>query len=333
MYAFRVMRTVAAAMVLMFMVDACGGEDSVAGDTTAPSVSSQSPLVDATRVGALATVSVTFSEPMDPATLSTSTFTLTGSGGPVSGAITLAGNTATFTPAAPLGDLLEYTARVTTGAKDLAGNALAADYSWTFTTAQAELLKVIGDIEGDDPLEFECYDPATLANANSINVGEGLFGGDALTFANLLDTTGAATPVSFAFDVGGDGAPSLVCGQPGDDLVTDGVTQNGPTLHKPWHIAGLTPGGSYEMTFTGGGVGSVRRSMRVFVDLDGSGTIEAGEVEDLIGLNGVVETRSVGPIIADANGVIIGEYWGGSTNGSGENGSWRGWSIVGDPQP
>ncbi|MGH7605911.1 MAG: hypothetical protein ACREME_01110, partial [Gemmatimonadales bacterium] len=95
-------------------------------------------------------------------------------------------------------------------------------------------------------------------------------------------------------------------------------------------IEGLTPGGSYTMTFTGGGLGTLRRSMRIFVDVDGSGTIEPGEVEDLIGLDGVVETRTFGQTItAGADGVIIGEYWGGSTNGSGENGAWRGWSIQG----
>jgi hypothetical protein len=43
-------------------------------------------------------------------------------------------NIATFTPAANLADNTSYTATVTTGAMDLAGNALATDNVWTFTT-------------------------------------------------------------------------------------------------------------------------------------------------------------------------------------------------------
>lgn len=36
-------------------------------------------------------------------------------------------------------------------------------------------------------------------------------------------------------------------------------------------------------------------------------------------------------ITADTAGVIIGEYWGGSTNTNGEAGAWRGWTIVSAP--
>ena len=42
--------------------------------------------------------------------------------------------TATLTPSSPLAYATPYTAAVTTGAKDLAGNALAADFRWTFAT-------------------------------------------------------------------------------------------------------------------------------------------------------------------------------------------------------
>ena len=260
---------------------------------------------------------------MDPATITTS-FALSSSGGAVSGTVGLSGNTATFTPTAPLDHLTQYNAIVTTGATDLAGNALASPQSWAFTTTHD---LVIGDIEGDDPFGSGCT-PNTLATANSINVGSGIAGAATQTFAALQDTSGQVTTLSFVFDVGGAGATVVDCNQPGDALEADLITGNGPVLRKPWRITGLSPGGSYTMTFTGGGRGSVRRSIRMFVDVDGNGTLEAGEVEDLIGLDGVVETRTFGQTItADAAGVIVGEYWGGSTNGAGENGAWRGWSI------
>src|SRR5947209_12311002 len=46
-------------------------------------------------------------------------------------------NTATLTPSAPLANLTVYTATVKSGpsgVKDLAGNALASDFIWSFTT-------------------------------------------------------------------------------------------------------------------------------------------------------------------------------------------------------
>jgi hypothetical protein len=42
--------------------------------------------------------------------------------------------TATFTPTSDLNYDTTYTATITTGAEDLAGNGLQANYSWSFTT-------------------------------------------------------------------------------------------------------------------------------------------------------------------------------------------------------
>jgi hypothetical protein len=71
---------------------------------------------------------------MDPATINNSTFTLSPA---VPGTVTLdaTGKIAVYTPAANLALNTLYTATITTGAKDLAGTALPANYVWTFTTA------------------------------------------------------------------------------------------------------------------------------------------------------------------------------------------------------
>ena len=80
-------------------------------------------------------VTATFSEAMNPATINTTTFTLTGPGTtPVTGVVTYAASTATFTPSSPLALSTLYTATITTGAKKLTGIALASNYVWTFTT-------------------------------------------------------------------------------------------------------------------------------------------------------------------------------------------------------
>jgi hypothetical protein len=55
----------------------------------------------------------------------------------VTGVVSYAGTTATFNPAANLLGSTLYTATITTGAEDVAGNALAANHSWTFTTVEA----------------------------------------------------------------------------------------------------------------------------------------------------------------------------------------------------
>jgi len=54
---------------------------------------------------------------------------------PVSGTVSYAGLTATFDPASNLASNTTYTATITTGVKDLAGNAMRKDFVWSFTTA------------------------------------------------------------------------------------------------------------------------------------------------------------------------------------------------------
>lgn len=108
-------------------------------DTTAPTVSSKNPPAGATNVAVTAAVSVTFSEPMDQiATQSAFSLTAAGSATPETGSYSWSGNTITFAPATPLAKGVQYTARVkggAGGAADRAGNTLAIDEAWSFTTS------------------------------------------------------------------------------------------------------------------------------------------------------------------------------------------------------
>ena len=103
-------------------------------DTTAPTVSSTIPDNGVTGMAVNSALAAIFSETMDPLTITTVTFTLAQGTTPVSGSVTYIGMTATFTPAVALTTGASYTATITTGVKDLAGNALVANYSWNFTT-------------------------------------------------------------------------------------------------------------------------------------------------------------------------------------------------------
>ncbi len=121
---------------LLLTLFACGGGGGGGGgggtpaDTTPPAVTSTSPANGATGVAVNATISATFSEVMDASTITTATFTVSG----VAGTVAYSETTATFTPSGNLANNTTYTATITTGAKDAAGNPLANNYTWSFTT-------------------------------------------------------------------------------------------------------------------------------------------------------------------------------------------------------
>lgn len=138
-------------ILTVFMVlPGCGGEagggrwdkPGVAIDPAAPpTVAAVVPLRDAPAVSVnTKIITAAFSKAMAPATLTTTSFTLSCNGAQITGGgavtYTSAGNLATLPlPAStnlPSGVLC--TATITTGATDLAGNALVNDYVWHFTT-------------------------------------------------------------------------------------------------------------------------------------------------------------------------------------------------------
>lgn len=108
---------------------------SVVVDVTAPTVLSVVPGNSATSVAVNGNVSATFSEAMNASTISSTTFTLKQGSTSVAGSVSYSGTMATFNPSSDLAGGMVYTATVTTGATDVAGNAIAANYMWSFTTA------------------------------------------------------------------------------------------------------------------------------------------------------------------------------------------------------
>ncbi|MFZ2961421.1 MAG: Ig-like domain-containing protein, partial [Candidatus Ozemobacteraceae bacterium] len=109
-----------------------------ASDTTAPTVTSTDPTNRETGVPTNKKIATIFSEGMELTTINTTTCSMTGPGGTlVPGTVTYIGRTANFAPTSNLAGNATYTFTITTDAKDLAGNALAANYTWTFTTGAA----------------------------------------------------------------------------------------------------------------------------------------------------------------------------------------------------
>jgi hypothetical protein len=111
--------------------------DALASDTTPPTVSSVSPLPNATGVSTDASVTATFSKDMDPATINNGTFKLVEDANrtPVAGSIEYESRTngATFSPDADLTANTAYRVTITADVKDKAGNALPQEDSWAFT--------------------------------------------------------------------------------------------------------------------------------------------------------------------------------------------------------
>src|SRR5437867_4359772 len=105
--------------------------------TTAPVLAATGPANADTNVPLNETITASFSEPMDPSTINTSTFAVMQGTTPVAGTVSYANGTATFTPADNLTPLTTYTVTISTGVRDLAGNPLTSDMSWSFTTGVA----------------------------------------------------------------------------------------------------------------------------------------------------------------------------------------------------
>jgi hypothetical protein len=104
-------------------------------DTTPATVVSRFSAPNANSVAPNATISVTFSEPIDPTTINSQSLTLSLNGTtPVSGTVTYVGTTAQFTPSTNLAADAAYTVSVADTVEDLAGNSLGAADVWNFTT-------------------------------------------------------------------------------------------------------------------------------------------------------------------------------------------------------
>ncbi len=119
---------------------------STGPDATAPVVLSVTPVNNATNVNINTVVTGVFSEPVNASTVNSSTVELRNASNTlVAATITYnsASNTVTLTPSSALASSAVYTARIKggiSGVKDVAGNALVNDYTWTFTTTSEPLL-------------------------------------------------------------------------------------------------------------------------------------------------------------------------------------------------
>ncbi|MEK6743391.1 MAG: Ig-like domain-containing protein [Nitrospirota bacterium] len=148
------------------------------GTSSIPQVTATAPADGATGVVYRPVITATFSETMDPSTITATTFSVveTASGITVTGTVSAAGTTATFTLSADLVPNTDYTVMLTTGARSAYGIPLARSFVWLFTTAPT-IPSVTATSPADGgtgvPLNAvitaafsEAMDPATIAAAS-----------------------------------------------------------------------------------------------------------------------------------------------------------------------
>ena len=201
-------------------------------DTTRPTITSRTPAPGATGVALSVSPTATFSEAMNPATITSSTFTLQkqGAPSPVAASVSYSATTATLDPTANLDPSSTYTLTVKGGAsgvRDVAGNTLLADVTWTFTT-----------LAGSDttPPTITSRTPAPGATGVALSVSP------TATFSEAMNP---ATITSSTFTLQKQGAPSPVAASVSYSATTATLD---PT-------ANLDPSSTYTLTVKGGASG------------------------------------------------------------------------------
>jgi hypothetical protein len=165
---------------------------------TAPTVTFTNAADTATNVPVTQSINATFSEAMSPATMIPANFTVkeTVSGTPVAGTVAydVVNNIATFVPLSNLKPNTSYTAKVTSGAKDLQGNALlvpavsAPNNPWIFTTAPVIVVVPLAiNLRGAAPFGI-------ASRAGLTSTGVTVVNGDVALYPNATctDATGNA---------------------------------------------------------------------------------------------------------------------------------------------
>lgn len=185
-------------------------------------------------------ISAAFNKEMAPATLTPASFTLACNGSPITGgAVTYlaAGSLATLTlPAANLPGLAACTATITTVARDLTGNSLAANYSWNFTTSSTA--------DSTNPRVSSTVPLTSTPGPTGVLTSTPI----TATFDKVMDPT--TITAAGAFTVAGVTAAAIP--------VTYNIATRTATFHP---LAALNPGVTYTATIKGTGVSPVKDSL------------------------------------------------------------------------
>jgi methionine-rich copper-binding protein CopC len=238
-----------------YWVDVVFGQTTT--DTTAPTVTAVTPTNGATAALTSAPITVTFSK--DVLASSISLVVTDPSGNAVAGNLAYNGTTkvATFTPSSPLASSVTYTVTVS-GVKDLSGNAMAAPYTWSFTTGKAWTQTTVADFSTGTNNGTE----VTNVNGGEVTLApllEDHFAGSSLNGANWNATSwapygGGPTSVTVANNtLSLAGAEVLSAQQYSNTAVEGNISFSAPYQHFGLATDLSSAGGNYWAIFSTGG--------------------------------------------------------------------------------
>lgn len=141
------------------------------GSTTPPTVTSVTPTNGSTNLGLNTTVTLTFSEPLNPSTVNTGTFNLFNGTSRLNPSISLSSDYEVVTMSTGLPNNATITVVATSGVQDLSGNPLA-NFSSTFTTVQltsGTRPSVVGYRPGANASQVPANSPITLFVNEALN--------------------------------------------------------------------------------------------------------------------------------------------------------------------
>jgi hypothetical protein len=178
-------------ILLVVLITSCKKEDS----GVLPIMTLTDPVNNVTGVERNKIIAFTFSEAMDPLTINSTTFILMQGTTAIPGTIGYSGTTATFTPLNVLAAGTNYSATITTGARNFSGNSLANNSVWSFTTGGITAGQAVVDLGA-------ARNYVILAKTGISNISTSAITGDLglspaatsyVTGLSLTDATGYAT--------------------------------------------------------------------------------------------------------------------------------------------
>ena len=202
---------------------------TTAADNTPPTVTSVSPASGATGVNITTTITANFSEAINASTVTGATVQLRDAGNNlVSATVSASGGQVTLTPSSALTGATIYTATITGGAsgiKDLAGNALVNNYTWSFTTAVVDIT------------------PPVVSSVLPANGTTGVSTGATIT-VNFSEAVNASTVTG----------ATVQLKDAGNNLILGAINVSGSEVTVTPSVA-LSPFSVYTVTITGGASG------------------------------------------------------------------------------